>query len=45
MYGGIVAGPLFGSGVIAITDSYPALFAIFAAFSLVAGFWLYRVGR
>jgi MFS family permease len=45
MYGGIVAGPLFGSGVITVTDSYPALFGIFAAFSLAAGFWLYRVGR
>ena len=45
MYGGIVAGPAFGSALVAATGSYPVLFLTFAGFSSLAGAWLYFVTR
>lgn len=45
MYGGIVAGPAFASGLVAATDSYQVLFLTFAGFALLAGAWLYLLTR
>lgn len=45
MYGGIVAGPALGGGIIAATDSYPALYFAFAGFALLAGLWLFFATR
>ncbi|NKB58181.1 MAG: MFS transporter [Alphaproteobacteria bacterium] len=45
MYGGIVAGPLLGSGIIAVTGSYPALYMTFAVVAFAAGLGLYRLTR
>lgn len=45
MYGGIVAGPALGGGLVAATGSYPVLFLTFAGFALLAGLWLYLVTR
>ena len=45
MYGGIVAGPALGGGILAATDSYPVLYFVFAGFALLAGFWLFFVTR
>jgi MFS family permease len=45
MYGGIVAGPSLGSAILALSNSYAALFVTFAVFALAAGLRLYRVTR
>ena len=45
MYGGIVIGPSLGSAILIGSDSYAVLFAAFAFFVTLAGFWLIRVTR